>query len=172
MPGRARALREPAGRGLQRLVPGDLLELAGAARADALQRRAQPRRRRMRHDAGRALAADHALVDRVVAVAVDVADPAVLQMDPDAAAAGAHVAGGGLDLVGRGLGQRNVRFLTCHRAVLPPASLTLPSASAGYNAHHSASACAMRRAAAKAVSERADFRTKSGVGGARAGSNR
>src|SRR5437763_16196830 len=72
----------------------------------------------MRHDAGRALAADYPPIDRVVAVAVDVADPAVLQMHPDAAAAGAHVTGGGLDLVGGRHGQRNVRFMMCHRAVL------------------------------------------------------
>ena len=47
-----------------------------------------------------ALAAQHAAVDRVVAIALDVADAAVLQMNFDAAAAGAHVAGGVLDLVG------------------------------------------------------------------------
>src|SRR5207302_6685618 len=91
---------EPAGRGFQRFVPADLGEFAGAARPDALHRRAKPRRRRMRHDAGGALAADHPAVDRVIAVAVDVADAAILQVHPDAAAAGAHVAGGGLDLVG------------------------------------------------------------------------
>ena len=111
---------EPAGRGFQRFVPADLGELAGAARPDALHRRAQPRWRGMRHDAGGTLAADHAAVDWVVAVAVDVADAAVLQMDPDAAAAGAHVAGGCLDLVGGRHGQRNVRFMMCHRATLHP----------------------------------------------------
>ena len=87
---------QPAGRGLQRLVPGDLPELARAALAHALQRRPEPRRRVLRHDAGRALAAEHALVHRVVRVALDVADAAVLQVDFDAAAAGAHVAGGAL----------------------------------------------------------------------------
>ena len=44
---------EPAGGGFERLVPGDFGELARASGADALQRRAQPRRRRVRHDAGR-----------------------------------------------------------------------------------------------------------------------
>ena len=63
----------------------------------------QPRRRVVLHDPGRALGAQHALVDRVRGVALDVADAAVLQPHLDAAAAGAHVAGGGLDLVaGRG----------------------------------------------------------------------
>src|SRR5437868_13040824 len=54
----------------------------------------------MLHDPGRALAADHAMIDRVARVALDVADAAVLQMHFDAAAAGAHVAGGVFDLVG------------------------------------------------------------------------
>src|SRR3569833_2658669 len=72
----------------------------------------------MRHDAGGTLGADHAAVDRVVAVAVDVTDAAVLEMHPDAAPAGAHVAGGGLDLVARWLGQRSVGFLNWHRATL------------------------------------------------------
>ena len=97
---------QPLRRERQRLVPGDLLEVAGAALAHAQQRRSQPRRRVVLHDAGRALAAQHALVHGVVAVALDVADLAVLQVHADAAAAGAHVAGGGLDLVGRGHRQR------------------------------------------------------------------
>src|SRR5207245_11041418 len=45
-------------------------------------------------DSGTALAADHAAVHRVVLIAVDVAHLAVLDMDVDAATAGAHVAGG------------------------------------------------------------------------------
>ena len=60
----------------------------------------QFRRRLLLHDARGALAADHPAVDRVVAVALDVADAAVLQMDFDPAAAGAHVAGRVFDLVG------------------------------------------------------------------------
>ncbi len=71
-----------------------------AALADPHQRLAQLRRRMLVHDAGGALAADDAAIDRVVAVALDVADAAILQMHFDAAAAGAHVAGRGLDLVG------------------------------------------------------------------------
>ena len=96
--GRADAA-QPLGRELQRLVPLDLLELALAALADALQRLAQPRRRIVRHDSGGALGAQDSLVHRVVAVAFDVADAAVLQVHLDAAAAGAHVAGRGRDLV-------------------------------------------------------------------------
>ena len=109
LPGVALAhLAQPLRGKAQRLVPGDLLELARAARADAQQRRPQPRRRVVLHDPGRALAAQHALVDGVVAVAVDVADPPVLQVHADAAAAGAHVAGRGLDLVGGGHRQGNL----------------------------------------------------------------
>ena len=55
----------------------------------------------MLHDAGRALGAQHAAIDRVVAVALDVADLAVLDVDVDAAAAGAHIAGGLAHLVAR-----------------------------------------------------------------------
>ncbi len=100
LPGIGRAdLAQPLGREAERLVPLDLLELSGAALAHALQRLAQPRRRIVRHDAGGALGAQHALVHRVIAVALDVADAAVLQMHLDAAAAGAHVAGRGGDLV-------------------------------------------------------------------------
>src|SRR3546814_14571072 len=62
-------------------------DVALAAFADPLQRLGQPRRRIVVHDPGRTLGAEHALVDRVVAVALDVADPAVLQMHLDAAAA-------------------------------------------------------------------------------------
>ena len=97
----ARTSPSHCGREPQGLVPGDLAEVARAARADAQQRRLQPRRRIVLHDAGRALAAQHALVHGMVAVALDVADLAVLEEHADAAAAGAHVAGGGLDLVGR-----------------------------------------------------------------------
>ena len=50
--------RQPGDGERQRLVPGDLLELARAALADAQQRRAQPGRRLVLHDAGGALAAD------------------------------------------------------------------------------------------------------------------
>ena len=49
---------------------------------------------------GGALAANHPTVDRMIAVAFDVADAAILQMDFDPAAAGAHIAGRAFDLVG------------------------------------------------------------------------
>src|SRR6185312_16399734 len=90
---------EPFRRELERLVPFDFAELALAALADAQQRLRKPRRRVVLHDAGRTLRADHAAVDRMLRVAVDVADAAVLEMHADAAAAGAHVAGRGLDAV-------------------------------------------------------------------------
>jgi hypothetical protein len=65
------------------------------------QRPGQPRRRLLLHDPRRSLGADHAAVDRMVRVAVDVAQLAVAQVHADAAAARAHVAGGRLDLVHR-----------------------------------------------------------------------
>src|SRR5947209_8794567 len=91
---------EPRARDLHRLVPLDLYEFARAALADPLQWLAQPGGRIMLHDAGRAFAAQHALVDGMVPVAFDVADLAVADMHLDAAAARAHVAGGVFDLVG------------------------------------------------------------------------
>ena len=63
------------------------------------QRLGQPRRRILLHDARRTLGADHALVERVVRIAVDVAHLTVAQMHEDAATAGEHVAGGLLDLL-------------------------------------------------------------------------
>ena len=94
-------LAQPVGGRLQRFFPGDLLELARAARTDALERRFEARRRVVLHDAGGALAAQHALVHRVIAVAVDVTDLAVLEIDVDPAPAGAHVAGRLFDPVSR-----------------------------------------------------------------------
>ena len=55
-------------------------------------------------DARRPLAADDALVHRMIGVAVDIGDRAVFQIHLDAATAGAHVASRGLDLV-PGLGR-------------------------------------------------------------------
>ena len=92
--------RQPFDRGRDRLVPLDLAELARAALADALQRFAQLCRRVLLHDARGTLAADHAAIDRVMAIALNVPDPAILQMDFDPAAAGAHITGGVFDLVG------------------------------------------------------------------------
>src|SRR5690606_14070774 len=95
--------RQPVGGDPQRLVPLDLAELALAALAHAQQRLRQSCRRVVLHDPARALGADHALVDRVRGIALDVAYLAAVHPHLDAAAAGAHVAGGRADLVaGRG----------------------------------------------------------------------
>jgi len=53
----------------------------------------------MLHDAGRALAAQHTLVHRMIAIALDVFDCSVLEIHLDATAAGAHVTGGRFDLI-------------------------------------------------------------------------
>ena len=86
--------REPDG-----LLPRDLPELPAPALAGAKERSREARRRVVLHDAGGALRAEHAAVDGVIGVAFDVPDRAVLQVHPDPAPAGAHVAGGGPDLV-------------------------------------------------------------------------
>ena len=91
--------RQPFDRGRNRLVPLDFAEYAGAPLADPLQGFAQLRRRLLLHDARGAFAADHAMIYRMIAVAFDIADAAIFQMDFDPAAAGAHVAGGVFDLV-------------------------------------------------------------------------
>jgi hypothetical protein len=93
-------LAEPSRGGFQRLVPGNLAELARTARTGPQERRAQPCRRVVLHDAGGTLGAEHAAIDRMVAIAFDVANLAVLQMDVDTAATGAHVACGLSHLVG------------------------------------------------------------------------
>src|SRR5690606_32278612 len=80
---------EPFGRDSHRLVPLDLDKLATAALAHTLERLLQPRRRVVLHDPGRALGAEHALVHRMIGIALDVAQAAVLDVDADAAAAGA-----------------------------------------------------------------------------------
>ena len=84
---------EPARGDAQRLIPGDLFELTGAAFAHALQRCAQPRWGVDLHDARAALGAEHAFVHRVIPIAFDIGNLAILHMHIDAAAAGAHVAG-------------------------------------------------------------------------------
>ena len=89
----------------ERLVPRDRPEFAGPARPGTQHRRRQARGRVMLHDAGRTLGAQNALVHRMIAVALDVADLAVLKMDVDAAAARAHVAGRLTDFVRNRLGQ-------------------------------------------------------------------
>ena len=101
---------QPCGGDVQRLVPLDLLEFAAAPFADTLQGLGQARRRIQLHDAGRTLGAQHALIHRMVAVALDEADGAVAQIDLYAATAGAHVTRGGLDFV-RDLGRSLDFFL-------------------------------------------------------------
>ncbi len=85
-------------------LPGDRLELTLAPLAawPAQKRLRQARRRYLLHDSRAALGADHALVDRVVGIAVDVPDLPVAQVHAYAAAAGTHVARSRLDLGVRG----------------------------------------------------------------------
>ncbi|OIQ70942.1 hypothetical protein GALL_474420 [mine drainage metagenome] len=85
---------------LQRVVPGDRLELPLPAFASRLapQGMGQPRRGHLFHDARRALGANHAPVEGMVGIAFDEPHLTVAQMHLDAAAAGAHIAGRGLDL--------------------------------------------------------------------------
>ena len=93
-------LTQPLGRQFQRLVPFDLAKFAGPALARAEQRLRQLGRRILVHDARATLGAQHTLVDRMIGIALDIADRAVFEMDPDPAAAGTHVTGRGLHLVG------------------------------------------------------------------------
>ncbi len=111
------------GRG-KRFFPCYLLKLTGATRANALHGRFQARGRIVLHDARRALGAQHALVDRVVAVALDIFDGlfAVLPrrgIDIDAAPAGTHVACG-LVLFPDGFGKVEVRL--CQSCIPYPKS--------------------------------------------------
>ena len=128
--GRAELAREQAGEGLHLVAPGEqgeLLRVGGADLGQALgqqgesllpadglefsaaalrarlaqQGACEARRRILLHDAAGALGADHALVQRMLGIAVDVADLAVHQVHADAAAAGAHVARGLLHLAHR-----------------------------------------------------------------------
>ncbi len=89
-------LAQALGQDGEGLFPADLLELARTAFGALLaaQRLGQPRGRILLHDAGRTLGADHAVVQRMVWVAVDVAHLTVAQMHADAATAGAHIASG------------------------------------------------------------------------------
>jgi hypothetical protein len=52
------------------------------------------------HDAGTTFAANHAAIDRMVAIALDVTDLTVRNVDVDPAPAGAHVTRGLADFVG------------------------------------------------------------------------
>src|SRR5439155_4528384 len=91
--------RQPFDRSCDRLLPLNFAKLAGAALAHSLERLSQLRRRTLLHDAGSALAADHAAVHRMVAVAFDITNAAIRQMNLNPATALAHVAGRVLDLV-------------------------------------------------------------------------
>ena len=100
------------GQELVGFFPRDGLELGRSPLAAGLAQQGlrQPRGRDLFHDARGALGANHALVERVVWVAVDVAHlgavVALAQMHADAAAAGAHIASGALDGgLGRGCGR-------------------------------------------------------------------
>ena len=64
----------------------------------------------MLHDPGRTLGTQHALIDWVVAITLDITDLAVFQMDIDAASAGAHVASGLADFITYRLRQGKVWF--------------------------------------------------------------
>lgn len=85
--------RNPGGQ-VERLLPLNLLEVAGAALAHPQQWLGQARRGVVLHDPGRASGADHAVVHRMIGVALDIADASVSQMDADAAAASAYAGGG------------------------------------------------------------------------------
>ena len=84
----------------QGLFPADRFKFAATALCAgfATQGLGQPRRRILLHDAGATLGADHALIQRMVRIALDKANHTVPQMHADATTAGAHVTGGGLDL--------------------------------------------------------------------------
>jgi len=86
-------LAEPLCRDRQRLVPLDLDEFAPASLADSFQRLSEPRRRDLLHDAGRALGAEDAIVDRMIRIALDMRHVPVANRYRNAASTGAHVAG-------------------------------------------------------------------------------
>ena len=92
-------LLQCAGGDFHRLIPGNLGIFAGTAWPDALQRGLQARGAILRHDAGAALAAEHALIHRMIGIAFNIAHPPILQVHANAAATGAHVAGGGFHLI-------------------------------------------------------------------------
>src|SRR5262249_39743738 len=94
-------------------------ELARAPRPGAQQRGGEPCGRVVVHQPRRALAAEHTLVHGMVAVALDIADPPILQMNLDAAAAGAPIAGRAVDLVGGGTREVD-RLSGARHANLPP----------------------------------------------------
>ncbi len=90
---------QEAGGNFKRLFPRDILELAFATLADPLHRIAQARGGIMLHNASGTFGAKHTLIDRVVLVAFDILDLAVLHVDIDPATAGTHITCGAADLV-------------------------------------------------------------------------
>ena len=105
---------QPIGRQRQRLVPADFLELARSARSGPAQRGAQAGGGIVLHDPGAALGTQDALVDRVIAVALDIGDLALLHMHVNAAAARAHVAGRLADLVRHGRAEIEIGLAVRH----------------------------------------------------------
>ena len=91
--------RQPRRRRSQRVLPLDLPEFSRTPLSHPEQRFGEPCRRVVLHDARRALSANNTLVHRMIAVAFDVRDGPVPQVDFDPATAGTHVAGGRLHLV-------------------------------------------------------------------------
>ena len=75
---------------VERLLPADLLPLVRAALADPLEREVEAVGVLVQLDARRALDAELALRDRVVAVAVEADGPAVLDLDEHPAVLGAE----------------------------------------------------------------------------------
>ena len=74
----------------------------------------------MLHYPGGTLAAQHAFIDRVIAVTFDIADRTILEVDFDSASTCAHVTGGGFDGVADRRVEIDLRF-SVHYAPLFPA---------------------------------------------------
>jgi hypothetical protein len=119
---------QPGDGGLKRLLPGDLLEAAFAARPHAAEGGLQAGGRGDLLDPRRALGAEDAPVHRVVAVALDIGDAPVLDMHVDPAAAGAHVAGGLAHL----RGARRLWLGAGHAASVLPVGRRLDGRGAGF----------------------------------------
>ena len=90
---------QPIGSGGERLFPLDFAELARAALAHTDQWLGQATGGIMLLDAGRPFTTDDPLIHRVIAVAIDIGNSAVFEVNPDPTAAGAHVAGRRFDIV-------------------------------------------------------------------------
>jgi len=90
---------EPTRRHVQRLVPRNFFKLTRTPRAGAQQRRAQAGGRLVLHDASTALGTENTLIHRVVTVALDIGNLTIAHVNVNAAATGAHVAGGFANLV-------------------------------------------------------------------------